>query len=103
MIVPSEFPSWLLWSYYIPFHTYSWRSFIYIEFSGEDAIFYSVQLPTGIDVLKAYEINYVNVTTDIVTLLCYSIIIHLFSATILIFRYGFVCGCLWVPYNNFNW
>ena len=55
MIVPSDFPDWLRWTYNIAFHTYSWRSFMYTEFKGEE--FPDTPLPTGESVLEFYEIE----------------------------------------------
>ena len=87
MIVPSEFPSWLGWSYNIAFHTYSWRSFMYSEFSGDDVRFESAEFRTGFDVLRLYEIDDVNRTHDMIVLLCYSICVHLLSFIVLHVKY----------------
>ena len=86
MLVPSEFPVWLRWAYSVPFHTYTWRSFMYIEFSGPENVFDSVELPTGMDVLRAYEIEDVNYGHDMLVLFGYAIIIHLISASIILAR-----------------
>jgi len=87
MMVPSEFPSWLSWSYKIAFHTYSWRTFMYKEFSGENVVFNSVEFPTGMDVLRVYEIENVNPTNDMIVLFCYSVIIHILSFIVLHLRH----------------
>lgn len=87
MIIPSEFPSWLEWMHYVAFHTYSWRSFMYSEFEGDDVKFDSVQFPTGMDVLRLYEIDDVNRTTDMIILLCYALGIHLMSFVVLHLKY----------------
>ena len=63
MLVPSDFPDWLSWTYYIAFHTYSWRTFMVSEFRGQT--FSSTQFPTGEDVLKAYEIEDVDRANDV--------------------------------------
>lgn len=83
MMVPSEFPEWLRWLHYVPFHTYSWRSFMASEFGGDDVKFDSVQFPTGQAVLDMYEIGNVNQTNDMIVLICYSIFIHLLSFLVL--------------------
>jgi ABC-type multidrug transport system permease subunit len=31
MLIPSDFPHWLKWTNFVPFHTYSWRTFMYSE------------------------------------------------------------------------
>lgn len=87
MMVPSEFPSWLRWSYDIAFHTYSWRTFMFHEFSGDGIAFDSVEFPTGMDVLRVYEIENVNPTNDMIVLLCYSVVIHILSFIVLHLRH----------------
>ena len=86
MLVPSEFPVWLRWAHYVPFHTYTWRSFMYIEFSGPENVFDSVEFPTGMDVLRAYEIQDVNYGHDMLVLVGYGMMIHLIIATIILVR-----------------
>lgn len=80
MLVPSEFPNWLEWSYYIGFHTYSWRTFMYKEFYGQD---YPDAGMTGTDILKTYEIDDVNPTHDMIVLIGYAAVIHFFSFLVL--------------------
>jgi ABC-type multidrug transport system permease subunit len=86
MLVPSEFPVWLRWAHYVPFHTYTWRSFMYIEFSGPENVFDSVEFPTGMDVLRAYEIQDVNYGHDMLVLVGYWVMIHLIIAMIILVR-----------------
>jgi ABC-type multidrug transport system permease subunit len=74
MLVPSDFPNWLRWTYNVAFHTYSWRTFMVNEFRGE--VFPDTPFPTGEDVLVFYEIEDVNRAHDVrdifsfITLLC---------------------------------
>jgi ABC-type multidrug transport system permease subunit len=65
MILPSNFPSWLGWTYKVAFHTYSWRTFMVTEF--QDLVFDDPVSPfkTGQDVLKFYEIDDVNRGNDV--------------------------------------
>jgi ABC-type multidrug transport system permease subunit len=63
MIVPSDFPNWLRWTYNVAFHTYSWRSFMVTEFRGDE--FPGTPFPTGEDVLKFYEIEDTNRGNDV--------------------------------------
>lgn len=106
MLVPSEFPNWLRWSYKIGFHTYSWRTFMYKEFHGQDypdagesivylALCFISLLPkphqyncfsilinaglTGQDILETYEIENVDPVNDMMVLIGYAALIHLFS------------------------
>lgn len=87
MMVPSEFPSWLEWTHYVPFHTYSWRSFMTGEFGGDDISFKSDQFPTGQSVLDFYEIGNINQTNDMIVLVCYAIFIHLISFAVLHWKF----------------
>jgi len=86
MIIPSEFPSWLKWAYYVPFHTYAWRSLMVRQFKDSDIIFDSLEYPTGLDVLKAYEIDNVNYYADLSTLILYGIVVHFICVVILCVR-----------------
>ena len=63
MLVPSRFPEWLQWTYYVPFHTYGWRSLMHNEFAGR-----------GTAVLEAYEIQDINIYNDMIVLLFYSVV-----------------------------
>jgi ABC-type multidrug transport system permease subunit len=64
MLIPSDFPNWLRWSYNIAFHTYSWRTFMVTEFRGEN---FKAEFPysNGDEVLKVYEIDDVNRGNDV--------------------------------------
>jgi len=90
MIIPSEMPKWLEWVNLIAFHTYSWRSFMYIEFDGDETFegFY----PTGQDVLDFYEIGNVNFKNDMIVLAGYAGVIHLLSCVFLYLRYNMFRG-----------
>jgi hypothetical protein len=57
------------------------------EFSGDSVIFDSFEFPTGMDVLRVYEIEDVDPTSDMIVLLCYSIIIHILSFIVLHLRH----------------
>jgi len=93
MIVPSDFPNWLGWTYNVAFHTYSWRSFMVTEFQGktfED----SPQNPfkTGKDVLTYFEIEDASPWNDMIVLGCYAVVLHLLSFVVLHIRYTFFKG-----------
>ena len=92
MLVPSQFPNWLEWLNPVAFHTYSWRSFMDFEFRGET--FTDPTFPTGESVLEFYEIDDVNRTHDMITLVGYCGVVHLFSFIVLIVRYNFFNGQL---------
>mmetsp|Transcript_27877 Transcript_27877/g.28287 ORF Transcript_27877/g.28287 Transcript_27877/m.28287 type:complete len:115 (+) Transcript_27877:1215-1559(+) len=80
MLVPSEFQNWPSWSHYVAFHTYSWRTFMYKEFSGQsypDAT--SVGYGTGELILEQFEIEEVVPWKDMVILMIYAAVIHTLS------------------------
>merc|ERR1712038_532126 len=88
MVVPSEFPKWLKWSYNIAFHTYSWRTFMFSEFRDQQFPDAERQgFEDGNAVLELYEIEDVNRAHDMVTLVGYAAIIHLFSFIVLQYKY----------------
>mmetsp|Transcript_7975 Transcript_7975/g.12645 ORF Transcript_7975/g.12645 Transcript_7975/m.12645 type:complete len:231 (-) Transcript_7975:67-759(-) len=99
MLVPSDFPNWLRWTYYIGFHTYSWRSFMYGEFKG--AVFDPLEsgnpFPTGDEVLEFYDILDVHRGNDMVVLLFYGLIIHFMSFIVLHIRYTMFKGKITLP------
>jgi len=92
VLVPSEFPQWLQWAHYIPFHTYSWRSHMVAEFGDSDLIFTSLHNETvlfynGDAILKEYEIEDVKFVTDMFILFGYGIGINLISTIVLHIRH----------------
>jgi len=97
MLVPSDFPSWLKWTNKIAFHTYSWRSFMVTEFRGET--FNDAQFPTGEAVLEFYEIEDTDRGNDMITLLFYTIILHLLSFVVLHVRYSWFTGSM-LPFHS---
>ena len=92
MIVPSDFPDRLRWTYNVAFHTYSWRSFMYTEFIDQE--FPDTPFPTGLDVLKFYEIEDTNRGHDMIVLACYAIILHLLSFVVLHIRHTWFVGTI---------
>jgi len=91
MVIPSDFPSGLRWTYDIAFHTYSWRSFMVTEFQGRefDA---SPPFQSGRAVLEFYEIEDTNRTNDMIVLACYALGLHILSFIVLHIRYSFFKG-----------
>merc|ERR1712176_829255 len=89
MVVPSEFPNWLKWSYNIAFHTYSWRTFMFSEFHGQEFPDAERQgLEKGDTVLELYEIEDINRALDMVTPVVYALIIHLLSFAVPQYKYA---------------
>jgi len=77
MLIPSYFPSWLRWTYYIPFHTYACRALMFNEFSETDV---------GMNLLRWYEMENTNIWRDMVILFCYSLVIHLVCIVLLVLK-----------------
>ena len=90
MLIPSDFPSWLRWTYNVGFHTYAWRTFMYSEFHDLGDLD-SQAFPTGRDVLVAYEIENVNRGNDVSLLVVVCVVSQsqscIVSATFLIFSW----------------
>eukprot|EP00934_Nitzschia_sp_Nitz4_P009418 Nitzschia sp. Nitz4//scaffold142_size57810//52068//54174//NITZ4_006501-RA/size57810-processed-gene-0.52-mRNA-1//1//CDS//3329536406//9408//frame0 len=92
MIIPSDFPNGLRWTYDIAFHTYSWRSFMVTEFRGLE--FPDTPFPTGEDVLVFYEIEDTNRGNDMLVLACYTLLLHILSFVVLHIRYMYFKGVI---------
>lgn len=90
MLIPSDFPDWLFWVYYIGPQTYAWRTFMVSEFRGEEA--FEGSFATGNDVLKFYEIENVDRGNDMLVLFSYAIIVHGLSFAILVARHTLFRG-----------
>lgn len=90
MLIPSNFPTGSRWLYDVAFHTYSFRTFMYTEFHGNQN--YTGQFLTGQDVLEFYEIGDVNRSNDMVVLFCYALIVHLMSIGVLFLRQKYFRG-----------
>ena len=89
MLVPSEFPTWLKWSYNCAFHTYSWRTFMFSEFHDQEYSDAKGQgLSKGNSILELYEISDVNRAHDMMTLVGYAMIIHLLSFIVLQYKHA---------------
>merc|ERR1711862_887925 len=82
MLVHSEFPRYSYFLYYIPYHTYTWKSLMYLEFY-EVEVLDSHEFPSGMDVLKAYEIENVKYSHDMIILFCYYVILQFINVIIL--------------------
>lgn len=86
MLIPSDFPDWLSWCYYVGPQTYAWRTFMVTEFRGTEE--FEGNFATGDDVLKFYEIEDVDRGSDMVALVGYAIVVHLLSFLVLTLRHS---------------
>ena len=91
MLVPSQFPNRLRWTYDVAFHTYSWRTFMVTEFRGLEFTG-GGPFRTGEEVLEFFEIEDVNRGHDMIVLACYTMILHLLSFVVLHIRHTYVKG-----------
>ena len=90
MLVPSQFPAWIKWIYKVPFHTYSFRVFVYKEFSPitEFPAPANVTYPDGgKSVLELYEISKINPTDDMLVLAGWAVALHLCCIVALTLRF----------------
>jgi hypothetical protein len=76
MVPRNAIPGYWKWVYYIAFHTYSFRSFMFAEF-GHASDFATIL------VLKKYDVSDVNISNDMVVLACYAVILQIIYAIIL--------------------
>jgi hypothetical protein len=90
MLVPSDFPDWLSWVYYVGPQTYAWRTFMVSEFRGDEA--FEGAFATGNAVLEFYEIESVNRSSDMMVLIGYAIAVHGLSFGILVARHNLFRG-----------
>jgi len=97
MLVPSEFPNWLRWLYNVAFHTYSWRTFMYSKFMGNQTFEGTDAFEKGYDILVIYEIEDVNRAHNMITLAGYVLVIHLVSFVVLALRYNMFRGKIEKP------
>lgn len=88
MLVPSQFPEGLKWTYNCAIHTYAWRSFMFSEFHNQIFPDASAQgFQDGNEILKIYEIDDVNRTMDMLALVLYAFVTHLFSFAVLLYKH----------------
>mmetsp|Transcript_13847 Transcript_13847/g.19217 ORF Transcript_13847/g.19217 Transcript_13847/m.19217 type:complete len:122 (-) Transcript_13847:275-640(-) len=81
-IMHDDIPDWFIWGYYIAFHTYSFRVFMYNEFDSVDS-FDSELFPTGQSVLHFYSMEDVDIGRDLGILVAYVVFFRLLFMFIL--------------------
>lgn len=76
-VIPhDELPLWLRWANNVPFHTYSWRTFMHHEFDT-----------SVLDTLKDYNIDDVKPAIDMWSLVIYAAVLHVLSILVLSFKH----------------
>jgi len=108
-VTRTNIPGWWIWSHYIGFHTYSWRIFMWNEFTNarvecdpgfcpyvklkiEDGsrwwmltVGFACRYPTGEAVLERYDLGTANPGEDMAVLVCMGIIYRIIFFLILQF------------------
>ncbi|KAL7567047.1 hypothetical protein ACA910_002775 [Epithemia clementina (nom. ined.)] len=92
MLVPSEFPNWLNWCYYIGFHTYAWRTFMYSEFMENATFTGNDAFSNGEQILIFYEIDDVDRGNNLITLFGYYLVVNFMACVVLMMRYHLFSG-----------
>jgi len=75
-IVRDEIPPWFIWGYYVAFHTYSFRVFMFNEFDPIDT-FDTQIFPSGEAVLEFYSMENVDVGRDLGILIAFLVFFQL--------------------------
>ena len=86
LIVYNDIPPWFIWGYYLGFHSYTFRTFMYNEFNEISEIVGS-RFQNGKDVLAFYSMENVVIKDDLVILLGYILGIQILTAVIIKIRY----------------
>lgn len=86
LIVYNDIPPWLIWVYYLAFHSYSFRIFIFNEFDSIQN-FEASNFKTGKEVLNFYSMGDVNIGENLVILLCYGLAIQIVTAVVMKIKY----------------
>jgi len=97
MLVPSEFPNWLGWVYFVSFHTYSWRTFMKSEFGDNQSFTGSNVFSSGRAVLEYYEIEDVNRGHDLLVLVGFFFAVNAAAMAVLYLRYHLFDGKISPP------
>ena len=85
-VVYNDIPAWFIWGYYMAFHSYTFRIFMYNEFISVNSIVDS-NFKTGQDVLDFYSMGDVNVGHNLVILLGYILGLQILTAIIMKIKY----------------
>jgi len=86
LIVKNDIPPWFIWGYYIAFHTYTFRVFMYNEFDPIKVIVDS-NFVSGESVLKFYSMDDVVVGNEFAILVGYIVGIQLIISAVLLIKY----------------
>jgi len=83
--VQDDIPPWFIWVHHIGFHTYSYRVFMYNEFHTIEKFDAGAPFANGMDLLKFYSFDTVDVGRDLGALVGFGIFFHVCFALVLYF------------------
>jgi len=87
LIIKDEIPGYLIWLYYIGFHTYSFEGFMYNEFEPIQS-FNSNQYSSGLQVLKFYSMDDTRIWMDCVILVAWSVALEIASLIVMTIKFS---------------
>ena len=85
-IVYNDIPAWFIWGYYMAFHSYSFRIFMFNEFNDIGSLV-NANFQNGKEVLEFYSMGDVNVGNNLVILLGYILGLQIVTAIIMKLKY----------------
>jgi len=83
--VQDDIPPWFIWVHHIGFHTYSYRVFMYNEFHSIKHFEDDAPFSNGMELLRFYSFENVDVGRDLGVLLGFGVFFHLCFALVLQF------------------
>lgn len=87
LIVKDDIPGYLIWLYYIGFHTYSFEGFMYNEFNPIEKL-NSLQWASGKEVLKFYSMDDTRIWMDCVILVAWSLFFEIGCLIVMTIKFG---------------
>lgn len=75
MVPKASIPDYWIWGYYMAFHSYSFESFLYVQFKDSTG--------RGLEILQRYDMEDVNVDRNMIILACYAIVLQIIFYAIL--------------------
>ena len=86
LIIKKDIPGYLIWIYYIGFHTYSFEAFMFNEFNSIET-FESDQFKSGKAVLQFYSMDDTKIWKDCLVILAWWIMIEIGCHIIMIYKH----------------
>lgn len=86
LIIYPDIPGYLIWGYWMAFHTYSFEAFMYNEFQSISS-FTSNEFSSGMDVLSFYHMSQVQIWRDCVILISFALLFEVFIFIVMAMRF----------------